>query len=173
MKRLLLLSALAFSLFSCSADSEDLAAMSGPSAQRSGIKATLVSQITANPKDMYLSCFKNLAAHTEIDLSNGFGNGLINFVSEPPAGITGSYKVLVQVEEISDCENLASGTGNVRVFSDGLTYSGVVNNPPVVAGIAPAQTFACYRWNMVFQSINRSGGISCISSTAWYDAPLF
>jgi len=170
MKKLLLLPALALFLFSCSSDTEDLQAMDNHSNERA---MQLGSQVTNQIPTIYLSCFKNLGAHTEIDLSGGFGNGTINFIADAPAGVTGSFKASVQIEQISDCENLEAGTGNIKTFSTGITYSNISSNAPVVGGIAPSQIFNCYRWRMVLQEVNKTGGLSCTSMSQWYEAPLF
>jgi len=170
MKKLLLLPALALFLFSCSSDTEDLQAMDNHSNAR---VMQLGSQVTNQIPAAYLSCFKNLGAHTEINLNDGFGNGTINFIADAPSGVTGSYKALVEIEQISDCENLGVGTGNVKTFSTGVIYSNISANVPVIGGIAPSQTFNCYRWRMVLQEINKTGGVTCTTLSQWYEAPLF
>ncbi|MES2487688.1 MAG: hypothetical protein V4581_17290 [Bacteroidota bacterium] len=170
MKKLLLLPALALFLFSCSSDTEDLQAMDNHSNARA---MQLASQVTNQIPTASLSCFKNLGAHTEIDLSDGFGNGTINFIADAPSSAMGSYKALVEIEQISDCENLEVGTGNIKTFSTGVTYNNIYSNAPVISGIAPSQTFNCYRWRMVLQGVNKTGGVSCTTTSQWYEAPLF
>jgi hypothetical protein len=162
MKKLLLLPVLAFIFTACSTDTEDIIAQHSAERVGGGFEAN------------FNGCFNSLGAHTEIDLSNGFGNGLINFVSEVPEGATGGYKVKVEIEELSDCEDLASGNGNINIFTDGYTYYSVSKNPPSVKGIDPSDTFVCYRWRMVFEGVSKLGKTeNCISTTQWYDAPLF
>jgi len=162
MKKLLLLPALALFLFSCSSDTEDFKALTSSSALK-----------TAGTTPA--SCLSSLGAHIDIDLSNGFGNGTMTFVSETPAGISQEcYKVKIVIEELSDCENLSSGTGNIKMFTTGQTYFNIGAIPPKVIGVLPSQTFSCYRWKMVFEGVSlRSSTPTCSTSTRWYEAPLF
>lgn len=167
MKKLLLISFLAVLSIACSTDSEDIDTAN--SAQRA---MQLEAQGTQGTS-MVLNCFSGLEASTFISTVNGLSNPTITFISNPPASATGSYKVKVEIEELGDCENLTSGTGNIRTFTTGATYSNVYNNPPQISGIKPTQIFMCYRWRMKFENVNRYGETTCTSCSPWYDAPLF
>jgi hypothetical protein len=170
MKKLLLIPFLALAFGACSTDTDIEELETARSAQR---EMPLDSPQSPNNKGQFLSCFSGLKATTFISTANGINNPTITFVSQPPASATGSYVVKVEMEELRDCEDLTAGSGNVRLFTTGLSYVNVFNNPPQVTGITPAQTFMCYRWRMKFEAVNRYGDVTCISSTEWYDAPLF
>lgn len=166
MKKLLLLPFFAFFAIACTTDTEDLENYTASPYKEMQVNGSATPGYT-------FSCFSGLGAHPYIDTTNGLNNSTITFISDVPAGTTGSYKVRVEVEQLGDCEDLGSGSGNVRAFSTGATYSNIGSNPPQISGVRPADTFACYRWRMVFEGVNRSGSVTCVSCSPWYDAPLF
>jgi hypothetical protein len=169
MKKLLLLPILALFIAACSADNDEPVIAT----EAASLGITETTEPEEQSQDIP-TCFdsSSLTAYTEIDMSNGFGNGTITFVGQLPAATTDTYKVSVEIEEISECEDLTSGTGNVRTFSAIQTYISNSNTLPAIAGVAPADTFACYRWRMVFERVHASGTVSCKASTVWYDSPL-
>ena len=168
MKKLLLLPVLAFLFTACSSDMETEDLVSAYSTENG-------NNLRAQAATTASGCFSGLTASYIIDVANGFGNGTITFISQPPADApVGGYKVRVEVEQISDCEDLTSGNGNIRTFTDGVVRYNVGTTAPVVSGVSAAQTFPCYRWRMVFESApNASRGSYCVNVSPWYDAPLF
>ncbi len=167
MKKLLLLPIFEFIAIACTTDNEDFENETAHTSYK-------VMQITGSTNSSYtLSCFSGLGAHPYIDTSVGLNNATITFISETPSGVSGSFRVRAELEQLGDCEDLTSGTGNVKSFSTGIIYSNIGSNPPQISGIRRADTFACYRWRMVFECVNRSGAVTCVSVTPWYDAPLF
>lgn len=165
MKKLLLLPFFAFFAIACTTDTEDLENYTASPYKE--------MQSTKFSEPNTLSCFLGLGAHHYIDTTNGLNNPTITFISETPSNIAGNYRVKVEIEELADCEDLDSGSGIVRVFSTGATYTNIGANPPQISGVRPADTFACYRWRMVFEGVNKYGAVTCVTYSPWYDAPLF
>lgn len=171
MKKLLLIPFIALFAVACSTDTEDLDNYANAQKTMASSASPIIGGTYATISQ---SCFSQLGAHPFYDATNGLNNGTLSFISEPPASaFSGSYKVRVEIEEVSDCEDLGSGTGNIKTFTTGATYTNVVANAPKVTGVKPADTFACYRWRMVFEGVGRNGAVTCTTASQWYDAPLF
>lgn len=164
MKKFLLLPILALFSVACSSDTEEL-----DNYENNAFRAA--AQTTAG-RGKVSPCFSKVTAYPSLELQNDvIGTGTLSFISQPGSDAgTGGYFVRVEVEQLSDCEDLNSGNGTVKVFTNGTIYYNVAANPPVVSGVSPADTFSCYRWRMVFQS---TGSSPCSVFSGWYDAPLF
>jgi hypothetical protein len=166
MKKLLLLPFLTFLTFACSTDNDEL------ENYNAAPQRVMASVLT--PSQTSFGCFNNLGAHPYINTSQGLNNATITFISETPADAnSGCYKVRVEIEELADCEDLSNGTGAVKTFTTNTIFYNVGSNPPQISGINRNETFACYRWRMVFEGVARSSASGCASATPWYDAPLF
>jgi hypothetical protein len=172
MKRILPIAFLAFFAFSCSTDTEEIEAYTAR-AQRQMQEQQIAGGSQIRPAGPETPCFRTLSGSASLNTTNGPGTGTLTFTAQPPANAPqGEFIVKVEIEEISDCEDLTSGNGNVAVFTNNTVYTNIATNLPKVTGVNPAETFGCYRWRIVLQSI-RTGTINCTNYTPWYDAPLF
>ena len=169
MKKVLLLSIMMLGLWSCSADNEnDLEKYQTNVTEKSNTDQ--VAAVSAS----FPSCFTNLTGHVHVDVSNGFGNPIVVFtpIISGSMSSTARFLVRVEVEELSDCDTMSSGTGNVLSFGSSSPVQNVVASPPSV-WVAPANMPRCYRWRFVFESISSRGSQICSSYSKWSESPLF
>lgn len=161
MKKLLLLPVLLVTLFSCSTDDsvsyqDESNAVNAASAER--IEKPL------NP------CIADFSGYTIINVEGGFGNPVVEFYTFSTDGRKKKLSSYVEIETLSDCEDVNSGTGMVTSFSGGIINLIPNNN---IVTLNPSQLpSGCYRWRLVLT--NAPGALSsCTSVTPWYEAPLF
>ena len=116
------------------------------------------------------TCFKGLTAYVNIDVSGGFTNPIVNFVSNVPATVNAAsgYRVKVIIQQLADCEDLNVIKGEPAIFGTSAIYYNVAATHPMVT-VAPSQFPACYKWRIVLEGVDTS----CKSYSPWYDAPLF
>jgi len=166
MKYLYLLPLLLFLFTACSVD--DSAELLD---QEKNKQATMVASFTSPIEVPFeYTCFKGLTAHTNIDVSGGFTNPLVNFVSDAPATVssTKGYRVKVIIQQLADCEDMDIVSGEPITLGTSVIYYNIAVTHPMVT-VAPNQFPACYKWRLVVEGVSTS----CKSYSPWYDAPLF
>lgn len=161
MKKLLLLPVLFVTLFSCSTDDS-------VSYQDENNAVTTAS---ADGIDKPISpCIGDLTGYTIINVEGGFGNPVVEFYTNSTDIRKKKLSSYVEIETISDCEDITSGTGNVTTYNGGIIN--VIPNNNIVT-LNPAQLPAeCYRWRIVLTNAPGANS-SCTTATEWYEAPLF
>jgi hypothetical protein len=167
MKKLLLLPFLLITLFSCSTD--DAVELNNTVAEAQ------VLYYSTNRFDLptQYECFTSLSAYTNIDVSNGFDNPVVQFIADSegaPKKI--SYSVTLEVQPLSECEDMESNYGP----SIQHKYPGTVQNPdqnmPMISLLPSQLPGGCYKWRYIFTE-SLSSRSACASVTQWYEAPLF
>lgn len=118
-------------------------------------------------------CFTGLVAHINLDVSAGLNNPVINFIADAPvvSNPSWSYLVKVELQQLSDCEDFSSATGQPVIFANATVYTNVYANHPVVS-LKPSQLPSCYKWRISLERPGNKGSL-CKSYSPWYDAPLF
>lgn len=169
MKKIMLLPLLAF-LFSCSTDDSavnwqnDGVALSVYSSEREAL--TTSAETTA--------CF-TFTASASVDVSNGFGNPIVVFKAILPGSVssTAKFKIKVEVQPLSNCNDMNSDTGVVQTFAGTSSVQNVVASPPTIS-VLPSQLPICYKWRFVMEGISDAKKYAiCYSATEWYESPLF
>ena len=122
------------------------------------------------PYTPVLTCLRNLKGEVSLDVSAGLGNPVINFIFRPPFSTPAvqGFRATVEVQALSDCDDIASGTGTVFVFGTTAVISNIAANNPVI-NILPSQLPSCYKWRTVLSSATTT----CVSYSPWYEQPLF
>ncbi|KOS07857.1 hypothetical protein AM493_18685 [Flavobacterium akiainvivens] len=171
MKKLLLFVPFLSLFVACSADT-DTEELANYKTSYSPAREMLVSEF---PSDGALntSCVKKLSAAASLKTTNGPGTGTLTFTAQVTNSPSGNYKARVEIQQLSDCDDFNSTTGNAVAFTNDVIYSNIGTNAPQVTGVSPSATFACYKWRLVIEGVSNSGSVTCNSKTAWYDAPLF
>jgi len=131
------------------------------------------SRIAAAQAASLSDCFKGLAAHINLDVSAGLNNPVIDFIADAPitANPNWSYLVKVEVQQLSDCEDFSSTTGQAIIFANNTVYTNIYASHPEVS-VAPSQLPSCYKWRITLERTGKLGS-PCKSYSQWYDAPLF
>ncbi|AWH85176.1 hypothetical protein HYN59_08585 [Flavobacterium album] len=168
MKKLLLLPVLVF-FAACSTDDNNLNLTQENELTNAQYRAAVAE---TDP-----SCLTSVSASVSIDVSRGIDHPYAVFTGNMVgASSKGTYRARVEVEMLSDCEDITSGNGQVTIFA----MSGTVQNPlfgtaniTVAGNLLPANP--CYRWRFVVDgsiagSKSKNG---CSVASPWYDAPLF
>ena len=140
-----------------------------------------VSETTQAAVDAQLravgTCFDGIYGSIYVDVSQGINNPKVQFsadVDDNSDNVNQTYSAKLEIQLLSDCENLNSGTGTSTFYLvPGLIQNPSVNIPKVK--LSPSQLpTGCYRWRFTLQGVsNAQRNPSCISTTQWYDAPLF
>ncbi len=161
MKKLLLLPVFFVTLFSCSTDDsiayqDEAGAVTAASTQR--------IEKPVNP------CIGDLSGYTIINVEGGFGNPVVEFYTDSSDSRKKKLSAYLEIETLSDCEDITSGTGNVTSYSGGIINLIPDNN---IVTLDPSELPAeCYRWRVVLT--NAPGALSsCTTVSEWYEAPLF
>lgn len=170
MKKIMLLPLLAL-LFSCSADDNLI------SRQNEGDTSSVTYYDNVDgfieKAGISPSCI-NLGGSVSADVSNGLGNPVLNFTTIVNGTVvaTKKFKVRLEVQALSDCDDMTSSTGSVVVFGPAGTVQNVQANPPSFS-VMPSQLPLCYKWRIVFDdATDGARGSGCYSYTAWYESPL-
>lgn len=169
MKKFFYLPVLAILFASCSTDNdseifqEDAVVMStvDPSMQR-------MSDIQ--------TCISSLAGTTMVDVSGGFENPQVVFIADVANGsyVRTKYTLSLEMQLLTDCEDLTSGSGAVTRFSLYNISLPSLNDPKIT--LSPSQLpSSCYRWRYVVEGskTTTSGSAPCLTVTPWYEEPLF
>jgi hypothetical protein len=122
------------------------------------------------------SCILSLSGSVIIDVTAGIQNPVAVFTANVTSEyLVPYYKARLEIEMLSDCEDVQSGNGNVTSYS---TATGVrnpsVNTMKVVVDGDLLPATPCYRWRMVVDgSGTPTGKPTCTTYSEWYEAPLF
>lgn len=177
MKKLFLLSLTVLFVTACSTD-DSLEILNQEKAQKVFFSAKAGEAVVAATKpgggdQPIVSCFSGFAAHTEINVSGGLNNPIVNFVADFPStvALNASFYVTVEVQQLADCEDFNLTTGSPIFFGTSTPYTNVVANRPTIA-VLPNQLPVCYKWR-IFVERAYSLTTPCKSYSPWYDAPLF
>lgn len=166
MRKIVLLLPFLFVFCNCSTDDsinsqeEDLLLLSAREREEGFIaKATTAS-----------ACFTNFTATVSVDVSGGFGNPVLVFTPQPSGAVypTEKYSAKVEIQPLSDCDDMSSNSGNVLIFSATRSAQIQFSSPPVIR-ILPSGLPQCYKWRYVSQG-HTTG---CVSSSPWYETPVY
>ena len=156
MKKLLLLPFLLITLFSCSTDDADEVM----------IQETTTSTLRPTPVNQ---CLASLEGYTNINVDGGFGNPMVEFYVNASAPDGGQFNLTLEIQRLSDCDNMDSNSGSRMVYDLGRLNLKALDAPVLV--LSPQQLPAdCYKWRFVATPAN---GDICLSNFIWYEAPLF
>jgi hypothetical protein len=170
MKKIMILPLIMVLFWACSVDNENeleetdgnmrLAAFSTEAATTNNISVT--------------TCFRGITAGVQADVSNGLGNPVLVFTPAVTGSVTAGnkYTVRVEIQPLSDCDNMSSDTGSLIVYSYGTPVQNISTAPPGIM-VQPSQIPACYKWRMVVDGVPDKKQTACTSITQWYEAPLF
>lgn len=168
MRKILLLLTVLIGFWGCSSDSEEDFVQYGDGVSQASNEEneTMVLSTT--------SCFTNVTGQVYVDVSNGIGNPIVVFTSTVTGNVNvrSRFRVRLEVQSLSDCDDMNSETGSLLIFSLG-TIQNVVASPPTIS-ILPANMPLCYKWRFVFESPAGTPISSyCYSASDWYESPLF
>lgn len=168
MKKILLIILVAIAVGSCSAD------MEGNDVQYDN-SATQKTDVSESTVLATRSCFINLSAQVSVNLSNGLGNPVVVFTPVISGSVpaTTTYRVRVEVQPLSDCDDMNSNKGSLLTFGPSGTVQNVIAVPPSIS-VLPGSMPLCYKWRFVFEGISASQKLPfCNSASIWYESPLF
>ncbi|MEL1243366.1 hypothetical protein AAEO56_03760 [Flavobacterium sp. DGU11] len=166
MKKLLLLPVLLF-FAACSTDDNDLNLI-----QESELTNAQYRTAAADN-----SCPTNVSSSVYIDVSRGIDRPYVVFsgyVQGASNNVT--YKARVEIEMLSDCEDITSGNGAVTIFAlPGTIQPPFFTAPTVTVAGTLLPSNACYRWRFVVDGpgAGSKSKTGCSVASPWYDAPLF
>jgi len=168
MKKIVLLLTMTVGLFACSTDNEEDMVQYGDDILQKTNAESLATLTTP-------SCFTSLTGSVHVDVSNGIGNPVVVFTPTVTGTVsaTATFKVRVEIQPLSDCDDMNSITGTLLSFGPLGTVQNVVASPPDVS-ILPSSLPLCYKWRFVFEGITspRRPAV-CYSESVWYESPLF
>jgi len=169
MKKIILLTLTMLGALSCTIDNEEDVQF-----DRSSLEKENTQSAYATMGVTYPGCFSALTAQVSIDVSGGFGNPVVVFTpaSTGTLPFTTRLWARVEVQALSDCDLIGSGTGSILAFgpSAPIYYS---NSSSPVISVLPANLPSCYKWRYVFEGINSKGATICLNSTRWQESPIF
>lgn len=120
--------------------------------------------------NLLISCVGNLNGYTMINVSEGFGNPIVEFYTYSTDEHLEGVIPVVETEILADCDDLQSGTGAVTIYTGNVINTIADTN---VVTVRPAQLPAgCYRWRIILYN-NPDSETACATATDWYEAPLF
>lgn len=170
MKKFILLTLLAILIASCSTDDVMI--------QEDNVAAAATTEtaeeIASRPFGNFKDCF-NITGTTDIDLSQGWGNPVVNFYATCSFIKTGlNYYASVEVQVLDDCEDVEGSASHYDLFiKDGIIYN--TNTELIKISVPHADLPTnCWRWRYIIKG-SRSGStaVSCASVSDWYEAPLY
>lgn len=165
MKRLLLLPVLALFISSCSTDDDSLNLQT---------ESSNTGRPASKDSVLGLDCVESITGAVFVNYPGGFGSDAqLAFVADATGGDAGTYMVRLEIETLSDCENIEEGNNDVTIAAGASVSNPNSNNVTlnVAASSLPAN---CYRWRFNFyrKAQNRLNP-GCYSYSPWYEAPLF
>lgn len=166
MKKILLLLPIILGLLACTTDNEeDFGQYEYYIAEKSDAPGFEILSTT---------CFTNLTGQTHVDVSGGFGNPIVVFTPTVTGTVpaTAKFRVKVEVQPLSDCDNINSDTSTLLNFGHVIAQN-IVAAPPVIS-VQPENLPLCYKWRFVFEGISDiKRNPICYSASDWYESPLF
>jgi len=171
MKKILLLTMLMLGALACSVEEETV-----QTAQQADVfyaKANTDNE-QAFAAATLPNCFTKFSADVYVDVSGGFGNPVVVFVPviTGNVAINAKFWVRVEVQPLSDCDDLNSNTGALLTFGPSVPVQNVNSSPPSVS-VAPGSMPLCYKWRFVFEGVGSGGKITCTNASRWQELPLF
>ena len=121
------------------------------------------------------SCMYALKAETNIDVSGGFGNPVIQFIATTEKSNSAvPYRITLEVETLDDCEDFTGATGATQSFVQ-PGYTQVLNTIPYTVTMNPGDLPAtCYKWRFVYEGyVTGKDVVVCYTASQWYESPLF
>jgi hypothetical protein len=173
MKKFLVLSVLAAMFASCSVDNESV------NLQEETVGVSVIDE----NNDLFgkiaytSSCFQSIGGSVFVDVSGGISNPKVAFVADVPndmATPSANYNVSVEMQLLTDCEDLNTGTGAIIKYTINNVAIPAVNDPRVL--LSPSQLpSSCYKWRMAVDGIKvtSSGSSACITYSPWDYEPVF
>lgn len=165
MKKILLLLPIMLGLLACATDNEE----------DFGQYEYYIAEKSDGFEILSTTCFTNLTAQTYVDVSGGFGNPVVVFTPTVTGTVseTAKFRVKIEVQPLSDCDNIDSDTGTLLNFGLTSLVQNVVVAPPVIS-VQPENLPFCYKWRFVFEGISDiKRNPICYSASDWYESPLF
>lgn len=171
MKKFFYLSALALVFASCSTDNE---LMNEEAVQISTIDEVAVKMMNTTTTT---SCINFLYGSHMIDVSQGINNPQVIFIADVPNGNASrpsKYTLSLEIQTLSDCEDLNSGTGSITRYSM-LNYSIPSVSDPSFTLQRSQLPSTCFRWRFVVEGfkVTSTSTTPCITESVWYEEPLF
>ncbi|WP_294820210.1 hypothetical protein [uncultured Flavobacterium sp.] len=164
MKKLLLLPVLAF-FASCSTDDSALEI-----AQENNLAKSAYAVTNAvNP-----ACLDAVTGSVTADLSQGINNPVFVFTGHF-AGVSANatYRTRIEIQAISDCEDVNSGTGTIVQFKAPYATKAPTTQLGIRIALQSLPNFPCYRWRVVVDGTTSIKGKGpCTTTSEWYEAPL-
>ncbi|RZJ76245.1 MAG: hypothetical protein EOO45_02990 [Flavobacterium sp.] len=168
MKKFLTLSLLALLFSACSTDDSGIsqkeqdASTYGTSADGSG-NAYKIANST--------ECFNTVTGYVYAD---GLNNPNLFFgvnASRTSKGTTSNCRVTLQIQRISDCDDMESVSGNMITYVLPGTYTGFA--APVGISIPSSNLpSGCYKWRFITEGLTGTS-VECTTASQWYESPLF
>lgn len=124
--------------------------------------------------EFYSNCGAFVTGTIEADASGGLNDIILRFSANaayPQTSRTrNTYNMILYIQPLADCEDFKSEFGTAKT----ITSSSFTNlsEVPVIEVHQDDIDFNCYKWKVILD-IQEKGVPYCISSSEWYDAPLF
>jgi hypothetical protein len=168
MKKILLLLVLGIGLASCTTENEEDFVQYGTVTSQKNNESQAPMRAPSLP-----SCFTSLTGSVHVDVSNGLGNPIVVFTPTITGTVpyTAKFNVRVEVQPLSDCDDMNSNTGSLLTFGPTGTVQNIIFSPPSVS-VLPGNMPICYKWRFVFEGVS-SLKTTCYSASVWYESPLF
>ncbi|RZJ75405.1 MAG: hypothetical protein EOO45_05710 [Flavobacterium sp.] len=169
MKKFLTLSLLALLFTACSTDDsgisqkEQNASEYGASNDESG-NAYRVAGTT--------ECFNTVTGYVYAD---GLNNPNLFFgvtASRTSKGYNSTCRVTLQIQRLSDCDDMASVTGTTISYVLPGTYVNFFAAPVGISIPSSNLPSGCYKWRFVTEGLSGTS-IDCTTVSQWYESPLF
>jgi hypothetical protein len=173
MKKFFVLSVLAMAFVSCSTDNEDV------NFQENSIEMSLIEENESMfGKIAYTSsCFQSIGGDAYVDVSGGISNPKVAFVADVTNDMSApsaNYGVGVEMQLLTDCEDLNTGTGTITKYRITDVAIPAVNDPRILLSLSQLPS-SCYRWRMAVDGVKvtTAGSSACITYSPWYYEPVF
>lgn len=122
----------------------------------------------------YSNCGASVTGTFGVDVSGGLNDVILKFSANATYPQTSktrkNYKLILYIQPLADCEDFKSETGvAMTVTSPSFTN---LSQVPVIEVHEDDINFNCYKWKVVID-IEEMGAPYCVSSSEWYESPLF
>ncbi len=166
MKKFLLLPVLVF-FASCSTDDSALTTV-----QENNLAATDYKSADAT---ISTTCLDAVGGSLTVNLSQGINNPMLVFTASLTGVSSGiNYKARIEIQEISDCEDINSAMGNIVSFSSPYAVKAPTTQVNITIAGQALPDFTCYRWRVAVDCVSTTKGRGpCTTVSPWYEAPLF